>query len=138
MSPRTTLRRCRAYHKDPNEDLAKEDVDDLLRKRLVPGDPGRHARQVIPEIAKDGLEIGRSGEVLPLVETDVLDPLTAARDVGQRLVGAAPVLVVNLAEVDVVLAVEPHADLGRRHIQVEPELVLAVLPVLLLALDDHE
>ena len=100
--------------------------------------PGGHAGQVVAQVAEHGLEVGRLLEVLPLVEADVLDPLALAGDVGQRLVGALAVLVVDLAEVYVLVAVEPHADLGGGHVQVEPELVLAVLAVLLLALHHHE
>jgi len=44
---------------------------------------------------------------------------------------------VNLAQVNVLVAIEPHAQLSGRHIEIGLELRNTVFPVLFLALDDQ-
>ena len=49
------------------QNLAEQDIDDLLGKGLVAGDAGGHARQVVSQVAEDCLKIRRLLQVLPLV-----------------------------------------------------------------------
>ena len=120
------------------QQFAEEKVDDLLRQRLVARDAGGHARQVVPNVPEHRLQIGRANEILAFVQPDVLDPLPVPRNVRENLVGAPAVLVMNLAKVDVIFAIEPDAHLCGGHVHVQAKLLFAVLSVAALALHYHQ
>ncbi len=120
------------------QQLAEEKVDDFLSKRRVPCNPDGHARQVVADVAENGFQVRRADEVLAFVQPDVFNPLPVARYVGESLIGAAAVLVVNLAQVEVVVAVEPDAYLRGGHVHVKPKLMLAVPLVAFLAFHYHQ
>src|SRR5208283_1384579 len=117
--------------------FAEQDVDDLLRQRLVTGDPGDVAGEMVPEVTEDGFQVGWPLEILPAEKPDVLDALPFSRDVWEIVVGAATVPVVDLPKVDVILTIEPCAHLRGAHVHVELQLCDAILASFFLALDDH-
>ena len=120
------------------QQLAEQKVDDFLGERLVARDAGSHPGQMVANVAEHRFQIRGTNEILAPVKPDVFDPLTVARDIGKRLISAAAILMVDLAEVQMIFAVEPDADLGRGHVHVQPQLMFAIPAIVFLALHDHQ